>query len=166
VVADRQRAALAARYATCAMPGCAVRFADCEVHHLWWWSLGGPTDLDLQVPLCRSHHAWLHDGGYTIARQDGALVFRDPRGRVIANTGKILSDQLDLLYAEHRRTRGPDSRVAADSRRKDDPRPHLPDGWASTPYDHGTWGWTGLDPAPPPGHAPPRWPDEVPAAQR
>ena len=43
VVTDRQRAALAALHATCVMPGCAVRFADCEVHHLWWWSLRGPT---------------------------------------------------------------------------------------------------------------------------
>ena len=166
VVTERQRAALATLHATCAMPGCAVRFADCEVHHLWWWSLGGPTDLDLQVPLCRSHHAWLHDGGYTVTREDGALVFRDPRGRVIANTGQVLSDQLDLLSAEHRGPSGPDSSSAGDARREHEAPPRLLDGWASTPYDRGSWGWTGLDPSPPPGHAPPRWPDEMATAQR
>lgn len=166
VVTDRQRAALAAMHATCVMPGCAVRFADCDVHHVWWWSLGGPTDLDLQVPLCRSHHAWLHDGGYTITRDDGALVFRDPRGRVIANTGQILTDQLDLLYRDHRRPTGPDSGPAADAARDDAVQPQQLNGWASTPYQSGSWGWTGLDPSPPPGHAPPQWPDEVSAAQR
>jgi len=166
VVTERQRAALATLYATCAMPGCAVRFTDCEVHHLWWWSLGGPTDLDLQVPLCRSHHARLHDGGYTITRKDGALVFRDPRGRVIANTGQILADQLDLVYGEHGQPTGPDGDPAGGARPEDEAPPLQMSGWASTPYDHGSWGWTGLDPAPPPGHAPPRWPDEVSAAQR
>jgi len=156
VVTPRQRAALATTYATCVVPGCAVRFADCDVHHVWWWSLGGPTDLDLQVPLCRSHHGWLHDGGYTITRHDGALEFRDPRGRVIANTGQILTDQLDLLHAEHRGPgAGPDSGPAADAGRGVDLQPQPLDGWASTPYQRGSWGWTGLDPSPPPGHAPP-----------
>jgi len=156
VVTPRQRAALASMYATCVVPGCAIRFADCDVHHLWWWSLGGPTDLDLQVPLCRSHHGWLHDGGYTITRHDGALVFRDPRGRVIANTGQVLTDQLDTLYAEHRGPgAGPDSGPAADAGPDHDVPPQQLNGWASTPYQHGSWGWTGLDPSPPPGHAPP-----------
>jgi hypothetical protein len=61
------------------MPGCQVSFADCDIHHLWWYSLGGPTDHDLQVPLCRSHHTWLHDGDYSITRHHGTLMFRDPR---------------------------------------------------------------------------------------
>src|SRR5262245_19705551 len=107
--------------------------------------------VDLQVPLCRSHHAWLHDGGYTITRHDGALVFRDPRGRVIANTGQTLTDQLNLLNAEHRH---PASEPTIHTEGKVQPVPDL-DEWASTPYQHGTWGWTGLNPAPPPGHAPP-----------
>jgi len=156
VVTARQRAALATLHATCAMPGCAVRFADCEVHHLWWWSLGGPTDLDLQVPLCRSHHAWLHDGGYSVTRRDGSLVFRDPRGRLIADTGRILASQLDLLQASPRRPepRGAPGLAAVDARQVQSRRPQ-PDGWASTPYHHGSWGWTGFDPSPPPGHAPP-----------
>jgi hypothetical protein len=154
VVTRRQHAALAATYQTCVMPGCAVSFADCEVHHLWWWSLGGPTDLGLQVPLCRGHHQWLHDGGYTITRDDGVLVFRDPKGRVIANSHQILGDQLDLLAASTKPATAADLQGAADA----DAHTVLSDvdAWASTPYDCGTWGWTGRDPAPPPGHAPPR----------
>jgi hypothetical protein len=36
VVTTRQHAALAQRHQTCAIPGCGVRFADCDIHHLWW----------------------------------------------------------------------------------------------------------------------------------
>jgi len=70
VVSPRQRAALAEQYQTCVVPGCAIRFADCDIHHLWWWSPAGPTDHDLQVPLCGAHHLWLHEGDYTITCED------------------------------------------------------------------------------------------------
>ncbi len=133
VVTRRQRTALAASYRTCAMPGCQIRFADCDIHHLWWWHLQGPTDLDLQVPLCGTHHRRLHDGDYSITRDHGALVFRDPRGRTITDIDRVLADQLDLLHD------GSTNLVVPDS-----------------PYHHGTWGWTGQSPHPPPGHAPPQ----------
>jgi hypothetical protein len=190
LVTGRQRAALAATYDTCVVPGCGVRFADCDIHHLWWWRLQGPTDLDLQVPLCRSHHTWLHDGGYTITREDGLLVFRDPRGRTITNTTDVLSEQLDLLHQQHDRQHAAGQHAAGRQARSEcdgwaaqpasfssgPPAPpdmtskveiseaasaeataalqHL-DGWAATPYRSGAWGWTGPNPAPPPGHAPP-----------
>jgi len=35
VVTDRQLTALAETYHTCVLPGCAIRFADCDIHHLW-----------------------------------------------------------------------------------------------------------------------------------
>jgi hypothetical protein len=46
VVTTRQHAALAAQFQTCAMPGCGVRFADCDIHHLIRaiGSVGHPTD--------------------------------------------------------------------------------------------------------------------------
>lgn len=147
MVSARPRAALARTYPTCVLPGCGVRFGDCDIHHLWWWSLAGPTDLDLQLPLCPSHHRWLHEGGYTITREHDVLVFRDPRGRVIANRQPILQAQLDLL------TQPPphdtDHRAAADTIVEH----HTT--WTDHPYRTGRWGWTGADPAPPPGHAPP-----------
>jgi uncharacterized protein DUF222 len=74
-VTRRQRTALAATHDRCAMPGCQVPFADCDIHHLWWWHLGGPTDHDLQVPLCGTHHRRLHDGDYSLTRHHGTLVF-------------------------------------------------------------------------------------------
>ncbi|HWM00301.1 MAG TPA: DUF222 domain-containing protein [Nocardioidaceae bacterium] len=43
-VTRRQRTALAATHDRCAMPGCQVPFANCDIHHLWWWHLAGlPT---------------------------------------------------------------------------------------------------------------------------
>ena len=132
VVTDRQLAALAQTYQTCVVPGCGIRFADCDIHHLWWYSLGGPTDLDLQVPLCRSHHTWVHEGGTHLTREHGRLVFRDPAGRTITDTHQILEDQLALLHPPPPPLRTPTGE------------------WPDSPYLHGRWGRTGQDPDPPP----------------
>ena len=128
-VTGRQRTALAAMFDRCAMPGCQIPFADCDIHHLWWWHLQGPTDLDLQIPLCGTHHRRLHDGDYSLTRDHGTLVFRDPKGRSIPDPTQVLTEQLDLLSAT--------AAMAVD----------LPE----SPYHHGTWGWTGQQPQPPPG---------------
>ena len=112
-----------------------------------WWSLAGPTDLDLQAPVCSSHHIWLHEGGYTITRTDDVLVFRDRKGRVIANRQSVLAQQLDLLHRPP-----PD---ALDKPTAADDIVHDLAAWTDSSYRHGRWGWTGQDPAPPPGHAPP-----------
>jgi hypothetical protein len=109
--------------------------------------------------LCRHHHAWLHEGGYTLTRHDGLLVFRDPRGRTITNTTDLLADQLDLLHQQQARPAPPHIPTAAEldqaaTAEATAALQHL-DGWAATPYRSGAWGWTGPNPAPPPGHAPP-----------
>ncbi|MDP9443851.1 MAG: HNH endonuclease [Actinomycetota bacterium] len=145
VVSDRQHAALAAIYPTCVAPGCRVPFADCEIHHLWWWSRGGPTDLDLQLPLCKADHIAVHEHELRITREQGVLIFRNPRGLVITNPTDVLTTQLDLLA------------VAADGA----PQPSTQSDPADlqvpqSRYDHGTWGWTGEDPLSPPGHDPPQ----------
>lgn len=41
-----QRRVLRGLYATCAVPGCAARFAHTKIHHVHWWRRGGCTDLD------------------------------------------------------------------------------------------------------------------------
>lgn len=61
-----QRRALAARYETCAIPGCAVLFHRCEPHHLRPWESGGGTDLSNLLPLCVRHHHAVHEGGWTL----------------------------------------------------------------------------------------------------
>ncbi len=77
--------ALRERDRGCRFPGCDNhRWVD--AHHIVHWALGGPTDLDNLVLLCRRHHRLLHEGGFSVERlHDGELVFRNPRGERLAN---------------------------------------------------------------------------------
>ncbi len=61
-----QRRALEAAHSTCAMPGCAVAFHHCQIHHIDYWENGGRTDLDNMVPLCSRHHHAAHEGGWRL----------------------------------------------------------------------------------------------------
>jgi hypothetical protein len=55
-----QRRALRALYATCAIPGCTVRYDRCKLHHIVWWRHDGRTDLHNLIPLCAHHHTKIH----------------------------------------------------------------------------------------------------------
>jgi hypothetical protein len=82
-----QRRALRALYPTCSIPGCAVRYSRCKLHHIAWWRNGGRTDLDNLLPLCTHHHSKVHDAGWNISL--GAhreLTIHFPDGTV-HNTG-------------------------------------------------------------------------------
>ncbi len=56
----QRRAVIARQMGICATPGC--NHTHLEIHHTIWWSLGGPTDLDLLVGLCVRCHHLLHRG--------------------------------------------------------------------------------------------------------
>ncbi|MGB8861419.1 MAG: HNH endonuclease signature motif containing protein [Ilumatobacteraceae bacterium] len=80
-----QRRALRALHATCAMPGCEVRFDRCKVHHVRWWRHGGRTDLDNLLPLCVHHHSKVHAAGWVVTvGPDRQLTIRYPDGTVQA----------------------------------------------------------------------------------
>lgn len=75
-----QRRALRALYADCAIPGCAVRYDRCKLHHIIWWRHGGRTDLDNLLPVCARHHANFHQDNWTIelgARRELTIRFGD-----------------------------------------------------------------------------------------
>jgi len=79
-----QRRALRATYATCAIPGCAVRFDLCKIHHVHWWRHGGRTDLDNLLPVCSRHHHCIHEGGWEVQlAPDRALTITQPDGTVM-----------------------------------------------------------------------------------
>lgn len=59
-----QRVALATLYDSCAVEGCDIPFAWCEIHHLLGWAEGGPTDLASGAPVC-GHHNRLIGRGFT-----------------------------------------------------------------------------------------------------
>lgn len=56
----QRRSVIARQQGVCAAPGC--NHTHLEIHHVIWWSLGGPTDLDLLVGLCVRCHHLLHRG--------------------------------------------------------------------------------------------------------
>jgi hypothetical protein len=77
----------------CAVPGCARRLG-LEVHHIWHWEDGGPTDTWNLLTLCRGHHRAHHadalgiTGNADLPRgRDGGVVFTDAWGRAIAPVG-------------------------------------------------------------------------------
>ena len=74
--------ALASRDGGCRFPGCTNRrFVD--GHHIVHWIDGGETSLDNTVLLCRRHHRYLHECGFSVKREGDELMFRDASGIVI-----------------------------------------------------------------------------------
>jgi len=79
----KQRRAVHARQdGRCAAPGCTNTHL--EIHHVIWWSNGGPTDLDNLIGLCSRCHHLVHRellliktngiGGFTFADRDNRAI--------------------------------------------------------------------------------------------
>jgi Domain of unknown function (DUF222)/HNH endonuclease len=76
-----QRRAKQAVHATCAIPGCDVRFARTKLHHIRWWRHGGPTDLANLTPVCVHHHTQIHTGHITLRLDaEGQLIVTTSEG--------------------------------------------------------------------------------------
>jgi hypothetical protein len=83
VASKAQRRALRALYSCCGIPGCAVRYDRCKVHHLVWWRNGGSTDLDNLLPLCVRHHERVHRHGWVITIDSNRrLTLKTPDGAI------------------------------------------------------------------------------------
>ncbi|PFG38003.1 uncharacterized protein DUF222 [Georgenia soli] len=86
------RRAVTTRDRTCVWPGCTIRAAWSEVHHIVWYSRGGPTSVGNAATLCTYHHHVVHNDnvrlvpltdGFAFYRADGSLIGtrrRPPRG--------------------------------------------------------------------------------------
>jgi hypothetical protein len=68
----------------CAVPGCDTTHG-LDIHHIWHWEDGGPTDAGNLLPLCRHHHKAHHRGALHIAGNadlpagaPGAVEFTTP----------------------------------------------------------------------------------------
>ena len=73
--------ALRRRDSGCRFPGCGSRRFT-AAHHVWWWSLGGPTDLANLVLLCSFHHTLVHENGWRLElARDGRVRWYRPDGR-------------------------------------------------------------------------------------
>ena len=95
IVSTSIRRALWSRDRGCAYPGCShTRFVD--AHHIEHWANGGETSLDNTVLLCSNHHQLVHEGGYSIHRdQHGSRYFQRPDGRAVPACGYHPSDWQD-----------------------------------------------------------------------
>ena len=81
------RRALRVRDEGCRFPGC-DRSRYTHAHHIRHWADGGETSLDNLVTLCSQHHRLVHEGGYGVRVNDGAIEFTRPDGREIPPAGK------------------------------------------------------------------------------
>ena len=65
-VSPQQWRVLLARDRGCVICGAHPNW--CQAHHVKYWSLGGPTDIDNLALLCHAHHRWVHDNEITLRR--------------------------------------------------------------------------------------------------
>jgi hypothetical protein len=65
-------------------------------HHLKHWINGGETNPDNMTLQCTHHHRLLHEGGFSIVRDEGGtLRFVTADGRSIPRNGYRLEDFVD-----------------------------------------------------------------------
>ena len=75
----RLRRFIAARDRGCRWPRCDRPPEWTDAHHIVFQALGGPSDAENVVLLCRAHHTCVHEGRWTVARNaDGTLDARPP----------------------------------------------------------------------------------------
>ena len=84
VVPAAMRRAVIVRDQDCRFPGCDRPHSWCDAHHVVHWADGGPTSLANLLLLCRRHHGMIHRaGGFRLAMERDAPVFRRPDGSVL-----------------------------------------------------------------------------------
>ena len=78
----------AAGLRTCAVEGCGMPLAYCELHHLRWWDRdGGLTNLANCAPYCSYHHHEIHRRDLRVTRRtDGGFDHHDADGRRYGGT--------------------------------------------------------------------------------
>lgn len=66
----------------CRWPGCHRPIR--HLHHLHWWTRGGPTNASNLIGVCWHHHHLLHEGGWhTTGNADTHITFTSPTGRTL-----------------------------------------------------------------------------------
>lgn len=109
---------IALMYDRCAYPNCSTPVTQCDIHHVWWWSQGGPTDRWNLMPLCKHHHLFVHEYGFFVQTGldpggGGALTgpgrwrFFSPGGTPIPDHRATLGSYIEQLTLLPDRDRAP-----------------------------------------------------------
>jgi hypothetical protein len=81
-IPHRLRVLLVARDGGCRFPSCTRPPEWCDGHHIVWKRNGGPTVLSNLLLVCRKHHGYVHEGGWTIVwTSETEIEFRPPGAR-------------------------------------------------------------------------------------
>lgn len=91
-VSPQQWRVLLARDKGCVI--CGAHPSWCQAHHVRYWRLGGPTDIDNLVLLCHAHHRWVHDNNLILQRgPDGwhAPTGLPPPGDLVGRSARSLA---------------------------------------------------------------------------
>lgn len=80
------RRAVLVRDGHCRWPGCTMRSAWCEVHHVKPWANGGATSVGNAISLCGFHHRCAHTWGITIRPVPGGHAFIRRDGSSLGTT--------------------------------------------------------------------------------
>jgi hypothetical protein len=80
LVSPAQRIVLAQRDGGCVFPRCDRPPEWCDAHHLTSWVDGGRTDVEELCLLCRFHHRFTHEGGWTVTRDRFGRFTVEPPG--------------------------------------------------------------------------------------
>ena len=113
-----QRRAMEAMYATCFHEACETPITQCHEHHMTYWEHGGRTDMGNLLPVCQTHHRWIHANNPHFAMDEHRTVTV-----TMANGTQTV----------HRPNRQPHRHFAEESEPEDagpilDPRSHLQSG--------------------------------------
>jgi hypothetical protein len=63
----------------CSIAGCHKPSRQCHVHHVEFFSQGGPTDVDNAILLCNEHHHMIHKSPFEIRMHHGVPQILAPR---------------------------------------------------------------------------------------
>jgi hypothetical protein len=73
------RALLDVRDPVCIWPGCGMQGRWTEIHHLWFWADGGPTNADTLGKVCDHHHDAAHSGRWIVVVTAPGVIRVEPR---------------------------------------------------------------------------------------
>jgi Domain of unknown function (DUF222) len=102
-IPTRLRRAVLAPDGVCVFPG--GERAITEIHHRKHWAHGGATKLANLDGQCKFHHRLVHEGGWSVERDDGGrVIFRRPDGTIL-ETASLRAESADGRIEIHNSAR-------------------------------------------------------------